>query len=117
MAKKQLHERSQKLREKKQLHERFQKLAGIKSISTLKEEDIKEQFANRINADPLLKEDIFTAMAGMAALFGTAGITAQLEVMMDDPEFQVKYLKAADALQKIFGFMRTIGGAVGKGIK
>ena len=48
---------------------------------------------------------------------GPAGITTALEIAMDDPDFQAKHPKAADALQKILGFMSKIGGDVSKGIK
>ena len=67
--------------------------------------------------DPIMKEQVFTALAGLAGVLGMAGITTALEIAMDDPAFQEKHPKAADALQKIIGFMRKIGGAVGKGIK
>ena len=67
--------------------------------------------------DPIMKEEVFTALAGLAGVLGMAGITTALEIAMDDPAFQEKHPKAADALQKIIGFMRNIGGAVGKGIK
>ena len=98
---------------KKLLNERFQELAGIKPLETLKEDNIKEQMMN----DPIMKEEVFTALAGLAGVLGMAGITTALEIAMDDPAFQEKHPKAADALQKIIGFMRNIGGAVGKGIK
>jgi len=60
--------------------------------------------------------EIFTAMAGLAGLFGAAGITTALEMAAKDPEFQAKHPKAASALEKIFGFMSKIGGAVGSGV-
>ena len=60
--------------------------------------------------------EIFTAMAGLAGLFGAAGITTALELAAKDPEFQEKHPKAASALEKIFGFMSKMGGAVGGGI-
>ena len=60
--------------------------------------------------------EIFTAMAGLAGLFGAAGITTALELAAKDPEFQSKHPKAASALEKIFGFMSKIGGAVGSGV-
>ena len=60
--------------------------------------------------------EIFTAMAGLAGLFGAAGITTALEMAAKDPEFQAKHPKAASALEKIFGFMSKIGGAAGPGI-
>jgi len=60
--------------------------------------------------------EIFTAMAGLAGLFGAAGITTALELAAKDPEFQAKHPKAASALEKIFGFMSKIGGGVGGGI-
>ena len=98
---------------KKQLNERFQELAGIKPISTLKEDNIKEQMMN----NPALNEQVFAALAGLAGVLGMAGITTALEMAMDDPAFQEKHPKAAEALQKIIGFMSKIGGDVGAGIK
>jgi len=61
--------------------------------------------------------EVFTAMAGLAGVFGAAGITAALETAADDPSFKEKHPKAADALKKIFGFMSKIGGAAASGIK
>ena len=102
---------------KKLLNERFQELAGIKPLENLKEDNIKEQMMYSMEEDPIMKEEVFTALAGLAGVLGMAGITTALEVAMDDPAFQEKHPKAADALQKIIGFMRKVGGAVGKGIK
>tara|TARA_Y100000592_G_scaffold93532_1_gene156857 strand:- start:129 stop:443 length:315 start_codon:yes stop_codon:yes gene_type:complete len=102
---------------KENLTERFQKLAGIKPLASLKEDDIKEQMMYSMEEDPIMKEEIFTALAGLAGVLGMAGITTALEVAMDDPSFQEKHPKAAEALQKIIGFMRKIGGDVSKGIK
>ena len=100
---------------KQQLNERFQELAGIKPLNTLKEDtnNIKEQMMK----DPVINEQVFAALAGLAGLLGMAGITTALEIAMDDPDFQAKHPKAADALQKILGFMSKIGGDVSKGIK
>ena len=98
---------------KQLLNERFQELAGIKPLTTLKEDNIKEQMMN----DPVLNEQVFTALAGLAGVLGMAGITTALELAMDDPAFQEKHPKAAEALQKIIGFMSKIGGDVSKGIK
>jgi hypothetical protein len=56
-------------------------------------------------------------MAGIAGLFGAAGITTALEMAAKDPEFKEKHPKAADALQKLFGFMQKMGSALGSGIK
>jgi len=61
--------------------------------------------------------EIFTAMAGLAGVIGSAGILTAIEVAMDEPSFQEKHPKAHEALTKIFGFFRKIGGDVGKGIK
>ena len=60
--------------------------------------------------------EIFTAMAGLAGLFGAAGITSALQVAADDPSFKEKHPKAANALEKIFGFMSKIAGDTGAGI-
>tara|TARA_B100000287_G_C20302947_1_gene650642 strand:- start:168 stop:482 length:315 start_codon:yes stop_codon:yes gene_type:complete len=102
---------------KENLQERFQQLAGIKSLKPLNEDNIKEQMMYSMEEDPIMKEEVFTALAGLAGVLGMAGITTALEMAMDDPSFQEKHPKAAEALQKIIGFMRKIGGAVGKGIK
>jgi hypothetical protein len=61
--------------------------------------------------------EIFTAMAGLAGVIGSAGILSAIEIAMEDPSFKEKHPKAYDALTKIFGFFRKIGGDVGKGIK
>ena len=102
---------------KQQLNERFQELAGIKPLETLKEDNIKEQMMMSMDNDPIMKEQVFTALAGLAGVLGMAGITTALEMAMDDPDFQAKHPKAAEALQKIIGFMQKIGGDVSKGIK
>jgi hypothetical protein len=68
---------------------------------------------NELNEGP----EIFQAMAGIAGLFGAAGITTALEMAAKDPEFKEKHPKAADALQKLFGFMQKMGSALGSGIK
>ena len=94
---------------KKLLNERFQELAGIKPLETLKEDNIKEQMMN----DPIMKEEVFTALAGLAGVLGMAGITTALEIAMDDPAFQEKHPKAAETLNKIFGFLREMGSAAG----
>jgi len=61
--------------------------------------------------------EIFTAMAGLAGIFGAAGITSALEVAVEDPSFKEKHPKAASALEKIFGFMKKIAGDTAPGIK
>ena len=94
---------------KEQLQERFQKLAGIKSLTVLREEEVTEQFMHRINENPLLKEEIFTVLAGLAGLIGTAGVTAQIQSALEDPAVAEKY----PALAKIFGFLVKMGNAVG----
>ena len=53
---------------------------------------------------------------GLAGLFGAAGITSALQVAADDPSFKDKHPKAANALEKIFGFMSKIAGDTGAGI-
>ena len=98
---------------KQQLNERFQELAGIKPLATLSETDIKEQFINRMESNPMIKEEIFTVLAGLAGLIGTAGVTGQIQAAMEDPAIAEKY----PALSKIFGFLTKMGGAVGPGIK
>ena len=94
---------------KEQLQERFQKLAGIKSLTVLREEEVTEQFMHRINENPLLKEEIFTVLAGLAGLIGTAGVTAQIQSALEDPAVAEKY----PVLAKIFGFLVKMGNAVG----
>ena len=94
---------------KEQLQERFQKLAGIKSLPVLNEKDIKEQFMNRVSENPLLKEEIFSLLAGLAGLLGTAAITSQMQMALEDPAIAEKY----PALSKIFDVLKSIGNAVG----
>ena len=94
---------------KEQLQERFQKLAGIKSLTVLKEEEVTEQFINRMETNPVLKEEIFSALAGLAGLLGTAAITTQIEMALEDPTVAEKY----PALAKIFDVLKKIGNAVG----
>ena len=99
---------------KENLTERFQQLAGIKPLAPLNKDDIKEQMMYDMYNDPIMKEQVFTALAGLAGVLGMAGITTALEMAMDDPDFQAKHPKAAEALQKIIGFMQKIGGDVSK---
>ncbi len=98
---------------KENLTERFQELAGIKPLVHLKEEEVKEQFMNRMESNPMLKEELFTALAGLAGVLGMAGVTSQIQMALEDPAIAEKY----PALAKIFGFLEKIGGDVSKGIK
>ena len=98
---------------KQQLNERFQELAGIKPLARLKEDNIKEQMMHSMEENPVMKEEIFTALAGLAGVIGAAGVTGQIQAAMEDPAIAEKY----PALAKIFGFLTKIGGDVGRGIK
>lgn len=98
---------------KQQLNERFQELAGIKPLVHLKEEEVKEQFMNRMESNPMLNEEIFTALAGLAGVLGIAGVTSQIELALEDPAIAEKY----PALAKIFGFLQKMGNSLGPGIK
>ena len=98
---------------KTKLNERFQKLAGIKQITVLKEVEVTEQFISRMEANPMLKEELFTVLAGLAGVIGSAGVVGQIQDAMNDPAIAEKY----PALAKIFGFLTQIGGDVGPGIK
>jgi len=100
---------------KQQLNERFQELAGIKPLAHLKEDNIKEQMMNRMEANPVMKESVLGALAGVAGVLGMAGATSALESMMDDPDFQAKYPKAAEILQKIFGGLTAVANDLNKG--
>jgi hypothetical protein len=75
------------------------------------EDDVDEMAM--YDEDDDLKEgpEVFTAMAGLAGVFGAAGITAALETAAEDPAFKEKHPKAASALEKIFGFMSKIGSS------
>lgn len=95
------------------LTERFQELAGIKAIKVLREEEMTEQFMNHMESDPMIKEEIFSVLAGLAGVIGAAGVTGQIQDAMNDPAIAEKY----PALAKIFGFLEKMGGAVGPGIK
>jgi len=98
---------------KKLLNERFQELAGIKPLETLKEDTIKEQMMMSMENDPVIKEEIFTALAGLAGVLGIAGVTSQIELALEDPAIAEKY----PALAKIFGFLQKMGNSLGPGIK
>tara|TARA_R110001592_G_scaffold350062_1_gene645788 strand:+ start:1468 stop:1782 length:315 start_codon:yes stop_codon:yes gene_type:complete len=102
---------------KQQLNERFQELAGIKSMpyNDLKKDtnNIKEQMMHRMEQDPMIKEELFSVLAGLAGVIGMAGVTGQIQAAMEDPAIAEKY----PALAKIFGFLEKMGGAVGPGIK
>tara|TARA_R110001592_G_scaffold332295_3_gene615588 strand:- start:49 stop:351 length:303 start_codon:yes stop_codon:yes gene_type:complete len=98
---------------KQQLNERFQELAGIKPLATLKEDKIKEQMMHNMETNPIMKEELFTALAGLAGVIGMAGVTGQIQAAMEDPAIAEKY----PALAKIFGFLSKMGGDLGKGIK
>ena len=101
---------------KTQLTERFQELAGINKLSVLKEAEVTEQFKNRINENPMLKEELFTALAGLAGILVSAGVTGQIQAAMEDPAIADKY----PAMAKIFSVLQKIGGDVtpgmGKGV-
>jgi len=94
---------------KQLLNERFQELAGIKPLANLKEDNIKEQMMN----NPVLKEELFTALAGLAGVIGMAGVTSQIEMALEDPAIAEKY----PSLVKIFSFLKTMGNSLGPGIK
>ena len=93
-----------------------QKETDPKPIPTDPSDDDREKQSgpeeSMVNEGP----EIFTAMAGLAGLFGAAGITSALQVAADDPSFKEKHPKAANALEKIFGFMSKIAGDTGAGI-
>tara|TARA_R110001592_G_scaffold274356_1_gene541363 strand:+ start:1372 stop:1674 length:303 start_codon:yes stop_codon:yes gene_type:complete len=98
---------------KKLLNERFQELAGIKPLARLKEDKLKEQMMYDMETNPVMKEEIFSVLAGLAGVIGAAGVTGQIQAAMGDPAIAEKY----PALAKIFGFLEKMGGAVGPGIK
>jgi hypothetical protein len=98
---------------KQQLNERFQELAGIKPLVHLKEDKLKEQMMYSMEEDPIMKEELFTALAGMAGVIGAAGVTSQIQMAMEDPEIAAKY----PGLAKVFKFLASIGGSLAKGIK
>jgi len=60
--------------------------------------------------------EIFTAMAGLAGLIGSAGILSAIQIAMEEPAFQEKHPKAYDALTKILGFFGKIAKDTGAGI-
>lgn len=105
---------------KTMLNERFQELAGIKPLykeekeETTKEysyEEIKDMMMNE--QGEIINEQLFTALGGLAAVLGAAGVTASIEMALEDPAIAEKYPKLA----KVFEFLGKIGGALGKGIK
>ena len=112
---------------KKENIENFDLDKLLEEINNLEEKDIKPMPTDpsddhrekqsgpeesMVNEGP----EIFTAMAGLAGLFGAAGITSALQVAADDPSFKEQHPKAANALEKIFGFMSKIAGDTGAGI-
>ena len=72
----------------------------------MNEEQVKEMM---MNAGP----ELWTALGGLVGLLGAAGITAQIEMMLQDPAIAEKYPK----LEKLFSFLSKMGNAVGAGIK
>ena len=60
--------------------------------------------------------EIFTAMAGLAGIIGSAGILSAIELAMEEPAFQEKHPKAYAALTKILGFFGKIAKDTGAGI-
>jgi hypothetical protein len=97
---------------KTKLTERFQTLAGINKLSVLKEAEVTEQFMSRVNENPMLKEELFSALAGLASILVSAGVTGQIQSAMEDPAIAEKY----PSLAKIFGILQKIGGDVSPGI-
>ena len=106
-----------KLNKKKMLNERFQELAGIKPLyeketeETTKEysyEEMKDMMMNE--QGEIINEQLFAAIGGIVALLGTAGITASIEMALEDPAIAEKYPK----LKKVFEFLQDIGGAAGQ---
>jgi len=111
---------NKKIMARENLNERFQELAGIKPLykeekeETTKEysyEEIKDMMMNE--QGEVINEQLFTALGGLAAVLGAAGVTASVEMALEDPAIAEKYPKLA----KIFEFLQKIGGALGKGIK
>jgi len=103
---------------KQKLTERFQELAGIKSLNeneeTTSEMGVDELKKMMINEEgEIINEQLFTALGGLAAVLGAAGVTSAIEMALEDPAIAEKYPKLA----KIFEFLQKIGGALGKGIK
>ena len=96
---------------KKTIHEGSCTNCGAQTVDESGMEQYEEY--EMMNEGP----EIFTAMAGLAGVIGSAGILTAIELAMEDPSFKEKHPKAYDALTKIFGFFRKIGGDVGKGIK
>tara|TARA_R110001599_G_scaffold93855_1_gene244510 strand:- start:58 stop:390 length:333 start_codon:yes stop_codon:yes gene_type:complete len=97
---------------KTKLTERFQTLAGINNLSVLKEEEITEQFMDRMEKNPMLKEELFSALAGLAGILVSAGVTGQIQAAMEDPAIADKY----PAMAKIFSLLQKIGGDVSPGM-
>jgi len=98
--------------EKKVINERFQELAGIKPLYKESNESNEDK---SLTKEDLLNEgpELWTALGGLVGLIGAAGITAQLQMMAEDPIMAEKYPK----LEKVFSFLAKVGGAVGAGIK
>ena len=99
-------EQNNKTMAKENITGRLKELAGIKSENENTEKDMSEEKGT-------MNESIFGAVAGIMGLFGTAGIMVALEQAAEDPAFQEKHPKAAETLNKIFGFLREMGSAAG----
>ena len=112
---------------KENLNERFQQLAGIKPLyeketdPTTKGNDddstpVDPELSGEGLKEKLMNEgvEMWQLLGSVLGILGTAGITAQLEVMLEDPTFAEKYPKLA----KLFGALKVIGNSsLVKGIK
>jgi len=104
------------MRENKETLARFKKLAGLIKEEEEKEEgtsyeELKTMMLNE--KGEVINEQLFTALGGLAAVLGAAGVTSAIEMALEDPAIAEKYPKLA----KVFEFLGKIGGALGKGIK
>ena len=116
---------------KQNLQERFQKLAGIKSLNEkidmegmhgegmhgeghgLSVDQLKSMMEETDNEGRMINEGLFTAIGGIVALIGTAGVVSAIEMALEDPVIAEKYPK----LKKVFEFLQDIGKSAGSELR
>ena len=65
------------------------------------------------NEGKMMNEGLFTAIGGIVALIGTAGVVSAIEMALEDPVIAEKYPK----LKKVFEFLQDIGKSAGSELR